>query len=52
MFVPPHFVEGVEVVQVGEEHLRLDHALERGAGGRESLLEVVEDVARLQLDVG
>jgi hypothetical protein len=41
-----------EVVQVGEEHLRLHHVLEAAAGGVEHALQVVEDVARLLLDVG
>ena len=41
----------MEVVEVGEEYLRLDHVIERRAGGLEGLLQVVEDVRRLQLDV-
>jgi hypothetical protein len=41
----------VEVSEVGEKHLRLDHLIERGAGGLEGLFQVVEDVRRLQLDV-
>ena len=41
----------MEVGEVGEKHLRLDHVIERGAGGLEGLFQVFEDVRRLQLDV-
>ena len=41
----------MEVVEVGEEDLRLDHVIERGAGGLEGLFQIVEDVRGLQLDV-
>src|SRR5262249_51129963 len=41
----------MEVVEVGEKHLRLNDLIERGAGGLEGLFQVVEDVCRLQLDI-
>src|SRR3954469_22599263 len=48
----PHRIEAMEVVEVGEKHLRLDHLIERGAGCLEGFFQVVEDVGRLQFDVG
>jgi hypothetical protein len=48
----PHRVEAVEVVEVGEKYLRLDHVLERGARRREGLFQIFEDIRCLQLDVG
>src|SRR5207302_146647 len=47
----PHRIEAVEVVEVGEKHLRLEHLIERGACGLESLFQILEDVRGLQLDV-
>ena len=47
----PHRIEAVEVVEVGEKDLRLDHVIERGAGRLEGLFQVFENVGRLQLDV-
>src|SRR5438105_15892671 len=41
----------MEVVEVGEKHLRLEHLVERGARGLESLFQILEDVRGLQLDV-
>ena len=48
----PHRVEAMEVVEVGEEDLRLHHVVERGARCLEGLFQVFEDVGGLQLDVG
>src|SRR5919197_3929227 len=47
----PHLVEGLEVHQVRVEDLGLDDLLHRGARGFEGAREVLEDVARLALDV-
>src|SRR5262249_30549380 len=47
----PHRIEAMEVVEVGEKHLRLGDLIERRAGGLEGLFQVVEDVCRLQLDI-
>src|SRR5579862_3463885 len=47
----PHLIEIVEIVQVGQEHLRLYDVVERAAGGLEHALKIAEDVARLLLDV-
>ena len=47
----PHRIEAVEVIEVGEENLRLDHVIERRAGRLESLFQIVQDVSGLQLDV-
>ena len=47
----PHRIEAVEIVEVGEEDLRLDRVVERGAGRLEGVFQVVEDVGGLQLDV-
>src|SRR5215472_2485770 len=44
--------KAVEVREIGQEHLRLQHLVERAAGGGEGLLQIVEDVAGLLLDVG
>ena len=41
----------MEVVEVGEKDLRLDHVIERRAGGLEGLFQIFEDVGRLQLDI-
>src|SRR5436305_1141448 len=48
----PYLVEVVEVVEVSQEDLRLDHVVERHAGRLEHAPKVLEDVARLLLDVG
>ena len=40
----PHGVEAMEVVEVGQEDLRLDHVIERRAGGLEGLFQIFEDV--------
>src|SRR5262249_14369978 len=47
----PQRIEAVEVGEISEKDLRLDHVIERGAGGLEGLLQIFEDVRRLQLDV-
>src|SRR5262249_23499556 len=47
----PYGIEAMEVAKIGEEDLRLDHVIERGAGGLEGLLHVFEDVCGLQLDI-
>src|SRR5262245_62334724 len=41
----------MKITKVGEKDLRLDHVIERGAGGLEGLFQVFEDVCRLQLDI-
>src|SRR5215471_6150811 len=46
----PDLVEGEEVVEVGEEHLRLHHLIERTAGGLKGALQVIQNVAGLLLD--
>ena len=48
----PHLVEVVEVLQVGEKHLRLHHVFQVTARRLEHAPQVVEHVARLLLDVG
>ena len=48
----PDLVEAGEVVEIGEEHLRLHHVFERTAGGLERPLQILQDVLGLQLDVG
>src|SRR5438552_2761036 len=48
----PHRIKAVEIVQVGKEYLRLQHVLERGARGFEGFFEVLQDIRRLQLDIG
>src|SRR5258706_13827358 len=48
----PYLVEVEEVIEVGEEYLRLHHVLEVAAGGLEHAAEIVQNVARLLLDVG
>src|SRR5262249_42388152 len=45
----PDLVEGEEVVEVGEEHLRLHHPIERTAGGLKGALQVIQNVAGLLL---
>ena len=41
----------MEIVEIGEENLRLDHVIQRRAGRLEGLLQVFQDVGGLQLDV-
>src|SRR2546430_6163533 len=48
----PHLVEVVEVLQVGEKHLRLHYVFQVAARRLEHVPQVAEDVARLLLDVG
>src|SRR3954463_16120599 len=48
----PYLVEVVEVVEVGEEDLRLHRVLQIAAGRLKDAAQVVQDVARLLLDVG
>src|SRR5436190_8288969 len=47
----PHRVEAMEVLEVGEKHLRLDHLIERGARRLEGLFQIVEDVCGLQFNI-
>src|SRR5712691_3283879 len=47
----PDLIEGVEVRKTSHEDLSLEHLVERAAGGRECLLEILENEARLLLDV-
>src|SRR3954469_23686069 len=48
----PDLVEVMEVVEVGEENLRLHRVLEIATGRLEDAAQVLHDVARLLLDVG
>jgi len=41
----------VEVVEVGEKHLRLGHVIERRARRLEGLFQILQHVRRLQLDI-
>ena len=48
----PHLIEAVEILEIGEEDLRLENIVERAASRLESRFEVFQDVARLQFDIG
>jgi hypothetical protein len=47
----PNRIEAVKIGEIGEKDLRLDHVIERGAGGFEGLFQVFEHIGRLQLDI-
>ena len=47
----PHLVEGMEVAQVLQKHLRLDNMIERTSRGLEGAREILHDVMRALLDV-
>src|SRR5262249_29565816 len=47
----PYLVEGKEVIEIGEEDLRLENILERASRGLEGLLEIFQHEAGLKLDV-
>src|SRR5262249_9160663 len=47
----PHLVEGKEVVEVGEEDLRLEYIVERASRRLEGLLEIFQNEAGLKLDI-
>src|SRR5262249_19352725 len=47
----PHLIEAIEVVEIGEEDLRLHDLVERASCCFERLLEIFQDKAGLQLNV-
>src|SRR5215470_1837741 len=48
----PHLIEAAEIVEVSKEDLGLENIVERAPSRFECLLEVFQDVAGLQFDVG
>src|ERR1700728_1032470 len=47
----PHFIEGVEVAEILQEHLGLDDVIERAPSGLEGAREILHDVMRAFLDI-